>query len=254
MALYERLIDDGLADADRQGGAVDHLTARRLAIWLNARPQQRDFAHALDQFIQTGAISRQLRAQLRERARFVNYAYRPQVSRLLQYSASRGPDLGPIGTGFAAACDQMDRADAMLSDLKERTRLGIRPANQASPEPGIPAVTAHASQDPANPAVTLTMDAATAGIAIFAIAANASEREAYAREVSQFGQGLPEGSYGRQNRQSIAARETRAAKRLRAIERAYQIALAHAGATPDPADTRSEAERAADRDREMELE
>ena len=46
-------------------------------------------------------------------------------------------------------------------------------------------------------------------------AAHADEREAHIREVEQFGQSLPEGSYGRRNRQAIAARETRVAARLR---------------------------------------
>jgi hypothetical protein len=32
LPQYERLIDDGLAAADSRGGAVDHATARRLAI------------------------------------------------------------------------------------------------------------------------------------------------------------------------------------------------------------------------------
>ena len=40
LALYERLIDDGIAEADSRGTIVDHLTARRLAIWLAARPQE----------------------------------------------------------------------------------------------------------------------------------------------------------------------------------------------------------------------
>ena len=46
MAFYERMIDDGTADADRRGGAVDHITARRIAIWLAAHPQQPEFAQA----------------------------------------------------------------------------------------------------------------------------------------------------------------------------------------------------------------
>ena len=36
---------------------------------------------------------------------------------------------------------------------------------------------------------------------------------------------LPEGSYGRRNRQAIAARETRVAARLRAVEQAYRTAI-----------------------------
>ena len=39
LALYERLIGDGIAAADARGSAVDHVTARRLAICLAARPQ-----------------------------------------------------------------------------------------------------------------------------------------------------------------------------------------------------------------------
>ena len=40
LPLYEQLIDDGIAEADNRGTIVDHVTARRLAIWLAARPQE----------------------------------------------------------------------------------------------------------------------------------------------------------------------------------------------------------------------
>ena len=60
---------------------------------------------------------------------------------------------------------------------------------------------------------------------MFAIAAHADEREAHVREVERSGQNLPEGSYGRRNRQAIAARETRVAARLRAVEQAYRTAI-----------------------------
>jgi hypothetical protein len=70
----------------------------------------------------------------------------------------------------------------------------------------------------------LVLDATTASIAMFAIAVHADEREAHIREVERFGQNLPEGSYGRGNRQAIAARESRVAARLRAIEQAYRTA------------------------------
>ena len=59
---------------------------------------------------------------------------------------------------------------------------------------------------------------------MFAIAAHADEREAHVREVERIGQHLPEGSYGRRNRQAIAARETRIATRLRTVEHAYRMA------------------------------
>jgi len=42
--MYERIIENGIAAADSRGSTVDHLTARRLAIWLAARPQAPDFA------------------------------------------------------------------------------------------------------------------------------------------------------------------------------------------------------------------
>jgi hypothetical protein len=72
--------------------------------------------------------------------------------------------------------------------------------------------------------VTLVLDATTANIALFAIAAHADEREAHVREVERSGHSLPDGSYGRRNRQAIAARETRVANRLRAVQHAYRTA------------------------------
>ena len=87
--------------------------------------------------------------------------------------------------------------------------------------------------------VSLVLDATTANIAMYAIAAHADEREAHLREVERSGQNLPEGSYGRRNRQAIAARETRVATRLRAVEHAYRTAIEHdtahsaVGADPD---------------------
>jgi hypothetical protein len=102
--------------------------------------------------------------------------------------------------------------------------------------------------------VTLVLDATTASIAIFAIAAHADEREAHIREVERYGQTLPEGSYGQRNRQAIAARETRIAARLRAVERAYQIAIDRdiIFSPPEPTGTYRIPE--AEADREMELE
>jgi hypothetical protein len=60
---------------------------------------------------------------------------------------------------------------------------------------------------------------------MYAIAAHADEREAHVREVERSGRNLPEGSYGRRNREAIAARETRVAARLRAVEQAYKTAI-----------------------------
>ena len=74
---------------------------------------------------------------------------------------------------------------------------------------------------------------------MFAIAAHADEREAHVREVERFGRTLPEDSYGRRNRQDIAAHETQVVARLRAVEQAYRTAIDHdtAHALPDSTPT-----------------
>ena len=85
----------------------------------------------------------------------------------------------------------------------------------------------------------LILDATTASTAIFALAAHAGEREAHLREVQRHAQNLPEGSYGRRNRQAIAARETRIAARLRAVEHAYHTAIKHGTAYTPPEPSRA---------------
>jgi hypothetical protein len=253
LGLYERLIGDGIAAADSRGGVIDHVTARRMAIWLISRPQQPDFTRGLIRFAQSGVMTQALKAQLRTHARSARYPQQPQAARLMQYAVARGADLGPIGTDFAGICDQIDQADAMLTGLRDQVREGRGLPEPAWPDTDGQRLIALARRDPNSRTISLILDATTANIAMHAIAAHAGDREAHVREVEQYSTRLPEDSYGRRNRQAIVTRETRVATRLRAVERAYRTAIDRdAMAALEPADTLRSADMASDHDLELE--
>src|SRR5204863_8791631 len=65
---------------------------------------------------------------------------------------------------------------------------------------------------------------------------------------------MPISSYGRRNRQAIAARETRVATRLRAVQHAYQAVAGHdtAFTPPEPARTLRPPMHATDKEIELE--
>jgi hypothetical protein len=142
----------------------------------------------------------------------------------------------------------------MLARLHDRARQGLALPEQAWPETDGPRIIALAQRNPDSQTITLILDATTANTALFAIAANADEREAHIREVEQFGQSLPEGSYGRRNRQAISARETRVAARLRVVQRAYHIAIERGGVPRAYEPTRAGRSPEPMADREIELE
>jgi len=221
LTVYKKLISDGIAKADRRGGVVDHVTARRMSLVLLSESQDREFMRGLITFAQYGAITQSLKKRLREYVRSPGHPHQPQASRLLQYAQARGMDLGPI-SDFAVLCDQVDRADVMLAEFRDWARQGHRLPEPARPNPDGQPVTAIARRDPDSRTVSLILDDTTANMAIHAIAVNAADREAHMREVAQYADEFPENSYGRLNRQDIAAREMRIATRLRAVEGAYR--------------------------------
>jgi hypothetical protein len=238
LSLYKRLIADGVAAANSRGGVIDHVTARRMALWLVAQQQPADFTRGLIRFAQSGAVTRALKLQLANYARSAGYPHRSKAARLREYVVARGTDLGPVGTDFGVICDQIDQADAMLAGLRERTREGCGTPGPARPDRAGQPI-ALARRDPDNRTITLVLDATTADIAMFAITAHAGEREAHIREVERFGRTLPEDSYGHSNRQAIAAHETQVVARLRAVEQAYRTAIDHDTTyrPPEPART-----------------
>jgi hypothetical protein len=85
----------------------------------------------------------------------------------------------------------------MLTELHHRNRHNLKTAEPAWPDQPAPAITALASRDPETGTVAFVLDADTASIALYAIAAHAGEREAHIREVQRYAATLPDGTYGK---------------------------------------------------------
>lgn len=253
LALYERLISRGIAEADARGSAIDHVTARRLALWLLPRSQQEpEFMRGLITFAHTGAVTHDLRQRLRHHARSPGHPARPHAARLLQYAVARGKDTGRIGDNFGAVCDQIDRADAMLDDLRNRVAASRACPEPARPQRQPPEPIAIAHHDDPSQTVILILDTVTADAAIHAVTGSALDREARIRRTRQASQNFPEGSYGRHNREAVIARETRIAQGLRATEHAYRAAI-EPETTPAPelSQILPASDRASDREQEL---
>jgi hypothetical protein len=86
----------------------------------------------------------------------------PQARRLIQHGATRGAEFDLVGGNVAAACGQIDRANAMLDDLRDRARASRLHRRQTWPVVYGPRITALTRQDPETQTVTLVLDVTTA--------------------------------------------------------------------------------------------
>jgi hypothetical protein len=254
ISLYEQMIDHGIAAADRRFRAIDHVTARRIALMLVPRSQENPkLMRGLIRFAKSGYITEGLRDHLRPQARSPRHPNHTYAAKLLQYAMARGASRGSIGNDFGAICDQIDRADAMLIEMRERAERSHRLPQPTSPDASGQDPMALARYDPISRTWGFILDDTTAKAAVHAITVDAFEREARTREVQEDSRQFPQNSYGRQNRRIIAAREAGITARLRAVERAYRAAL-DPGAVKAIGLTRTlpAMDRASDRERELE--
>lgn len=229
MVWYEQMINRGIAEADQRRSAIDHVTARRMALWLLPHSREEpEFMRGLIHFARTGGITQDLKKNLQHRARSAAHPNRLHATRLLQYVVARRRDLGRIGDHFGAVCDQIDRADLLLEDLRNRVlenRIHPERATGDWREKLPLQPIAMARRDDVTRAVTLILDANVAEAVIHAVTADVMEREARIRHIRQESQTLFPASYGWRNREAIVARETQITSGLRSVERAYRAVL-----------------------------
>jgi hypothetical protein len=138
MTLYSQFISDGIAAAERRGGAIAHLTARRMSLMLLSETNDPKFANGLTRFATDGAITEELRQSLRRYARRPGHSHHSYSLALLQYAAARETDPGPLGVNFSAACDQSDRGDAARIANPPDRQPGAGERAIEGPEPSYP--------------------------------------------------------------------------------------------------------------------
>src|SRR5438876_205882 len=100
-----------------------------------------------------------------------DHAYGPTARAYPAAPADMRP--GPVGGNFGAASDQTARPDTLPATPHARARHHGQAPEPSWPETGGPRITALARHDPETGTVTLVLDATTASVAMFAIAAHA---------------------------------------------------------------------------------
>ena len=199
-----------------------------MAIWLLPRSQEEpEFMRGLIRFARTGAITDDLKSQLRTTPAQPSHPSRPHAARLLQYAVARGNDLGPIGDDFGAVCDQIDHADAILDELRERVSKAARtptsrrgPAREIHPEP-----IAMARHDPVTrPSPSSSTPPPPKPPSTPSPSTPSTAKPAPARSGST-GQTSPKAPTAEATARPSPPAKHAIATRLRAIERAYRAAL-----------------------------
>lgn len=126
------------------------------------------------------------------------------------------------GAFFRQAVDLQVRLSGPIVPLSPKDFAAFidRDVGNATDEP-----VAEVYPDEEDRTVTMLLDSKTAAVLLYAARLLFTNCEAHAREVRLAAGQLPEASYGRKNREEIAARQERIASRIRALDLAYRQAV-----------------------------